>query len=418
MCHSSRPHPPAAPKPSFKNPPFSFWVFPAHGPPPSPPSLFLPAVYSFADKMVHHGFTDPLRPPSIASRSAAGAAVILGGRNNAGVAGGVGRVPSVSLPPSPSPSRPSSPLFAAVLLRATGVKPAPAGGTPLAAAASAAVDTAAGVADASATAAAARRVVASACTALHGLLRPGSSGGSHGNGNGSRRGDSTTSAAIAAARAVAPCLQALLSLCWSKSRAAVTPSCVRPTERQRGAAAAAAGEDGRLQAERERQRGDPQEQAGGDDGQEEWGEAYRAASSLLDFVDGFLEVEEAGGRWARRRRGWSAAPARDRVGHPQPGGVVRPGSTDPRRSSMPSPEGEGGALTRMWAEVRGLCRREAEARAATSRRLASLLKESAAAAAAEALPGGGRGAVGGLDNSVGMVTLECVLYIHLCVVCV
>ena len=314
---------------------------------------------SFADAMVQHGFADPFKPPSVASRSATAVAVILGGSGNAG-----GGSPVTSPLSWPSLQRPSSPLFAAVLLLATGAK-RPSDGDAPAAGAGAPVGPAADANDASV---AARRVAASACTALHGLLRcsgntaaGGGGGGDRGchdgTGNDTRRGDSTTAdTAIAAAQAVAPCLEAFLSLCWSKSEAAAPSSGVRPTSWRGGVVApAGGGEDVGLWAERER---DPDVAEAG------WREAYQAASSLLDFVDGVpLKVDTPApfGRSDRRQ-----------------GGDVRQFQlTADHRSGKLSAAGKG--VLRLWAEVRGLCRREKEARVATSRRLASMLKGSAEA---------------------------------------
>lgn len=345
--------------------------------------------------MVHHGFTDPLKPPSVASRSAAAVAVILGGNGNGsagGGGGGAGGVSGASLPSVPSPPRPSSPLFAAVLLRATGVQPLLDGSAPAVAAGVAAVTTAAGAADASATAAAACRVVASACTALHGLLRSGSTTGSGGSGdrgyhtgtgNERRRGDSTTAdAAVAAARALAPCLEAFLSVCWSKSKATASSRLLRPAPSRGGeggaAAPAGSGENGALETERERER----EMGGAEEARRE---AYQATSSLLDFVDGVaLEVD-------------TPAPL-DRFDHSrrrQAGGDVRQRLSADRRSGKQPPSPPGRRAGRMWAEVRGLCRREKEARVAASRRLAGMLKGSAATEVSVEGEGGGRGGRGG-----------------------
>ena len=99
-------------------------------------------------------------------------------------------------------------------------------------------------ADASAAgaAAAARFVMARACVSLHEFLRcgggvlgrqgPGTGTGTGtgtgiGTANGSRPVESTNSgpdAAIAAAHTVAPCLEAFLSLCWSRNGSRSTPS--------------------------------------------------------------------------------------------------------------------------------------------------------------------------------------------------
>lgn len=351
-------------------------------------------AFSFADAMVQNGFTDPLKPPSVASRSAAAVAVILGGNgSNAGGGGGSGSngAPLASPLPLPSPPRPSSPLFAAVLLRSTAEK--------------ATVDGDARATAESSAATVARRVVASACAALHGLLRSGGTAGFHDKGTGNRARGSTTSAAIAAARAVAPCLEAFLSFCWSRSssRASLRPSVPAPPTSWRGIAtgnggndgsdadvaiSAGSGDDGRFQAERELKRGGEKEeeeevrrQEGG------WREAYRAALSLLDLVDVFIEVETSSVSTRKGHRAWSTSTPPGHLEQRRQAADTRLLSAE-RRFRKWSP---GNGARGFWAEVRGLCRREKEARVATSRWLASLLKQSAEVVECEG--GGGRGQV-------------------------
>ncbi|CAM9944307.1 unnamed protein product, partial [Ectocarpus sp. 4 AP-2014] len=303
---------------------------------------------SFAEVMARHGLADARKRPLAATRLAAALAVVLGGGD--GVAGGRGGAVASAV----TRSAPSSLLFSAVLLRATatsgsldnaGAGGAGAGAAP--AAAGAAASSAVALAGPSAAAtSAARRIIASSCTALHGFLRS--------DGLTPKNVSLTAAAAAAAAQALSPTLETFVEVCRAAERTAASPVTAAAAWQDEGAAA-----NGYFCGHARLPTGQNEEDVSC------WREARRAVSSLLDFVDGLLEDETKQGLHP-------AAQGRLQAGD----GVLS--SPPPRRHRSPTTNpslAKSAAARRMWVEVRGLCGGESNARAAASRRLAGLLKE-------------------------------------------
>lgn len=337
--------------------------------------------------MVHQGLPDPLkRSAAAANRPRAALAVFLcgGSADGRGETWGLGGTQSSSFPlPRPSP------LFSAVLVRAAAAEAAvtmagaKAGRTSSTGAAATIGSLRIG--------AAARRVVASGCTAIHELLRSSRNVAEHARHRSMRTGGSgaIAAAAAAAAQALAPTLEAFVTLCsdidgpGASTPGAASSWSLRTTSREAAAAAdrddggkTAGGGDARSRVER---RGG---EKGGD--RRSWRDAQEAVSLLLDLVDGFLETKEMA---VSRGDGDTRAPHgrfqmqqqhRRQQQHPLRVGDDRLSSPSPWLHDQPQ-KGSVGAnsVRRMWVEVRGLCGGKAEARAAASRRLTDLLKGTA-----------------------------------------
>ncbi|CAM9479583.1 unnamed protein product [Scytosiphon promiscuus] len=312
---------------------------------------------SVATAMIRQGLEDPRQRSAAASRSRAALAVILGGESGCvggETSGSKGRQYLPSAPTQPSP------LFSAVVLRAAETLVSPPGGP----ASSPAV--AKGVGSCR-TAAFARRIVASSCNAIHETLRSD--------------GDVTTQGRRRSDRAaLAPALEAFATLCRGIGVGAEPPSAAsRPRGATwRGATAGAVdtlhvvggavGGDPRSRVERGGSGG-----AGNGDDLGSWRDAQQAVSSLLDFVDGFLETREEAGFF--------------QVGDDGP---LSPSPWGRQQQRKGANKMERNAVRRMWVEVRGLCGGASQARAASSRRLAGLLQEMAVAGGDGGLSRGGR----------------------------
>lgn len=324
--------------------------------------------------MVEHGFADPRKVAPPATRSATALAVILGG----GCGGGGDSVTALS---SPTLFPPSCPLFSAVFLRATSTTIAgePGGGN---GAASPDWSATATVTDPDYTAANARLVVASSCAALHRLLRSEGNVDVQGNVYGTESGGySVPTAATAVAQALAPTLEAFVSLSCGTMKDPAEPSSPATVGWRRGGNPGNAGGSAPPGAH-----GDTVGSDGTQAHDGSWQEANRAASLLLDFVDGFVETtsvyerekqcreRSSGSRALHHMSGLSQfqqSQADDEVFSPPPHTQRHQHQQLTKQPSL----GNRAMMKKVWAEVRGLCRGEVGAIAASSRWLAAVLND-------------------------------------------